>query len=63
MDKTGRLDARDKDPKKNLGVLFAGDIANVVFTDGHVDGIAIKEIDPAVFKALLTRNGDEKVPQ
>jgi prepilin-type processing-associated H-X9-DG protein len=50
-------------PTQGLGGLFAGGIVNVGFVDGHVDGIAIKTISPATFKAILTRAGGEPVPQ
>ncbi|HZZ29418.1 MAG TPA: DUF1559 domain-containing protein [Pirellulales bacterium] len=52
----------DNNPMKDLGGLFAGNIVNIGFADCHVDGIS-KDIDAAVFKALLTRSGGEKIPQ
>ena len=39
----------EKHPTKDLGGLFAGDLFNVVFADGHVEGI-VKSIDPEVFQ-------------
>jgi prepilin-type processing-associated H-X9-DG protein len=52
----------DQDPRKNLGGLFAGDISNIVFADGHVEGVAVTQIDPAILKAFFTRNGGERIP-
>jgi prepilin-type processing-associated H-X9-DG protein len=51
----------EKHPTKDLGGLFAGDIFNAVFADGHVEGI-VESIDPATFNAMLTRNGGEVIP-
>jgi prepilin-type processing-associated H-X9-DG protein len=47
---------------KDLGGLFAGDIFNAAFADGHVDGFSTKTTIPTTFKAMLTRNGGEKLP-
>jgi len=52
----------DKNPMQDLGGLFAGDIVNVVFADGHVEALSTKTTNPATFKAMLTRNGGEKLP-
>jgi type II secretory pathway pseudopilin PulG len=48
-------------PLKGLGGLFAGNIFQVVFVDGHVQAIP-RSIDPALFKAALTRDGRETLP-
>jgi Protein of unknown function (DUF1559) len=50
----------ERNPMKDLGGLFAGDIFNALFADCHVDGIS-KSLNPTIFKAMLTRNGREKV--
>ncbi len=49
-----------KNPLNGLGGIFAGGVFNAVFADGHVDGIS-ESIDPAIFRALLTRNGGEAI--
>ena len=48
-------------PMQGLGGLLAGDIVNCLFADCHVEGIA-KSIDQNIFKALITRNGGEVIP-
>lgn len=51
----------DNDPKKGIGILFSGGISNMVFADGHVKGFVFEDLDPAIWKAILTRNGGELV--
>ena len=51
----------DNNLMKGLGGLLTGGIVNCGFADCHVEGIA-PGIDRTVFKALLTRNGGEKIP-
>jgi hypothetical protein len=48
-------------PTAGLGKLFNG-VFIVLFADGSVRHIS-QSIDPAVFKAMLTRNGGEAIPQ
>jgi prepilin-type processing-associated H-X9-DG protein len=52
----------EQHPTKDLGGLFAGDIVNCLFADCHVEGIT-KSIDPNIFKAMITRNGGEVIPE
>jgi prepilin-type processing-associated H-X9-DG protein len=51
-----------KNPLRGLGGIFPGGVFNALFADGHVDAIS-DTINPAIFKALLTRNGGEAVGQ
>jgi len=48
-------------PTGDTGGLFAGDTFNVLFADCSVLAID-KSVDPALFKAMLTRNGREPIP-
>jgi prepilin-type processing-associated H-X9-DG protein len=50
-----------QNPVSGLGGIFAGGIFNAVFVDCHVEGFS-DTINPAVFKAMLTRNGGEVIP-
>ena len=48
-------------PTAGLSTLFNG-VFVVLFADGSVKNIS-ESIDPVVFKAMLTRNGGEAIPQ
>ncbi len=47
-------------PLKGLGGLFGGNIFNAVFADGHVQQFT-PAVQPDYFKAMLTRNGGERI--
>jgi hypothetical protein len=48
-------------PTGDTGGLFAGDTFNILFADCSVRAID-KSVEPALFKAMLTRNGREPIP-